>query len=151
MPAETSHIVVDGGELVQEAGNIYLQADSQIEFSRVDNRANNQQLDAIIYPNSDAFVQTGQYAVGGVTLSLQEDANISLTIQGVCAAVQYVGEGEVSFSFVSALKAIHVNMNSLAATVPQSLLGSKVIINATAREVVGSAAAIVYDDALAYP
>ena len=94
--AEDTYISLDGGEEIEEPANLFMQADTELEVDRVNNRSLSATL--LLFPGGNVFARTGQYAAGGMTMQLASDRNVLFTSQGTCMSAAYVEESQVAFT-----------------------------------------------------
>lgn len=95
-----SYASIDGGADVPQPANLYLQPQTRLEVDRVENSSN--LLELVFYgDSSNLFMQTGQYAVGGVSVVLNENRNIAFESNGSCLAASYISPQQVAFTCYS--------------------------------------------------
>jgi serine/threonine protein phosphatase PrpC len=96
-PLQISYLSIAGEKAflgsggVAQPGNVYLQADTQAQISRVVDPPATPSFDMLLYPpTGDIFVNTGEYQTGGVSVSLLQNEGIKFEAQTQCIAAKQI-------------------------------------------------------------
>lgn len=73
-----------------QPANLYLQDDTLVEVSRVDNAPGRESLDAVLYPQGDLYSNTGDFRNEGVQVALQQNASIRFDAKTQCIAAKQI-------------------------------------------------------------
>lgn len=73
-----------------QPANLYLQDDTLVEVSRVDNAPGRESLDSVLYPQGDMYSNTGDFKNGGVEVALQQNASIKFNAETQCIAAKQI-------------------------------------------------------------
>lgn len=79
----------DANQNVQPA-NLYLQDDTLVEVSRVDNYPGRESVDTVLYPQGDMYANTGDFQNGGIEVALQQNASIKFFAETQCIAAKQI-------------------------------------------------------------
>jgi serine/threonine protein phosphatase PrpC len=73
-----------------QPANLYLQEDTVVEISRIDNVPDRESLDSVLYPQGDMYANTGDFRRGGVEVALQQNASIKFNAETQCIAARQI-------------------------------------------------------------
>lgn len=73
-----------------QAANIFLQPESAIQLDNVNNQASIENMEILLFPNSDIFVNSGNFWQGGVEVSILMNAGIQFEAQASCIAAKEI-------------------------------------------------------------
>ncbi len=104
-----NYLIIDGraeteADSVTEAGAnseaqpaaLFMIPGSEVLLDRVDN--SREEIEMELMNNSDIFMQGGRYVVGGVTVALAENRNVSFTARSTCYSLRYIAQNQVAFT-----------------------------------------------------
>lgn len=136
-------LVIDNGGKADQPSQFYLASQTVLGLEAISET----HLEWFINTGSNVFVESGQYATGGVTISLGDNANVQLTGQATCMAVSYQAQN-VTFGCYAAEDDVCQYETQRGQTIP--LAGYRQVTLDKEGNRLGGVQAIPYSEAKAY-
>ena len=160
---DISYLAIEGAAGAQGLRNIdsadfYLQPQTNVEFTEVDDALNQELLRMLLYSEGDLFAQIGEFAVGGVEISTRQDTRITFISHAPCIAARQIPAdplatpGDTDKIALSCYNGVGGDCQyrfGWGRETPMPI-GRRVVLDIQQREAIGTPGPILYEEAQLY-